>query len=104
MARKKSGHEVKHLLAILVALSIVCPTGFALAGQHTWDVNEVFSNADGTIQFVELWEANGGTGEVNVGLNPLSAKSPTKSFTIAACACRCTSDERVGGWNLPKRG
>ena len=39
----------------------------AAAGIHTWDVHEVFSNADGSIQYVELWEANGGAGEVNVG-------------------------------------
>src|SRR5258705_11878458 len=32
----------------------------ATAGINTWDVSEVFSNADGTIQFVELVEAGGG--------------------------------------------
>ncbi|MFP6607219.1 MAG: hypothetical protein VCC19_11635, partial [Myxococcota bacterium] len=54
-------------LAFALGLWATCHAGPALAGIHTWDVNEVFSNADGTIQFVELWEAAGGAGEVNVG-------------------------------------
>lgn len=54
----------------------------AIAGIHTWDVREVFSNADGTIQFVELFEANGGAGEINVGNGNMS--STTKSFNIGA--------------------
>jgi hypothetical protein len=29
----------------------------------TWEVNEVFSNADGTIQFIEFFEANGQDGQ-----------------------------------------
>jgi hypothetical protein len=38
----------------------------AIAGIHTWDVSELFSNADGTIQFVELVEAGGGDFETGV--------------------------------------
>lgn len=45
----------------------------AFAGAHTWDVVEVFSNADGTIQFVEIREMAGTPGEVN--LNGLSVTS-----------------------------
>jgi len=52
----------------------------AIAGQHTWKVNEVFSNASGTIQFVELREGNGTPGEVNV--NGVTVSSTTKSFPI----------------------
>ena len=29
-------------------------TGNATAGIHTWDIVEVFSNADGTVQYIEL--------------------------------------------------
>jgi hypothetical protein len=53
----------------------------ALAGEHTWDVNEVFSDASGNIQFVELWEANGTPGETAVDGNTMS--SNTKSFVIS---------------------
>ena len=35
---------------------LVCGAGPLLAGAHTWNVNEVFSNADGTVQFIELVE------------------------------------------------
>ncbi len=38
-------------LAASVILSSASP---ALAGSHLWVVNEVFSNADGTLQFIEL--------------------------------------------------
>lgn len=37
-----------------------------MAGGHTWDVNEAFSNADGSIWFIELREAGGGSMEFNV--------------------------------------
>lgn len=41
--------------------------GPAAAGIHTWDVREVFSNADGSVQFVELIDNGTGGGEINVG-------------------------------------
>ena len=43
------------LMAACVLVSLTAPSP-ALAGAHLWVVNEVFSNADGTIQFVELWD------------------------------------------------
>ncbi|HEY8154225.1 MAG TPA: IPTL-CTERM sorting domain-containing protein [Myxococcota bacterium] len=54
--------------------------GTAFAGTHTWDVNEVFSNADGSVQFVELVEANGTPNELGVPGQTLS--SSLESFTI----------------------
>jgi hypothetical protein len=56
----------------------------AIAGQHTWDVNEVFSNASGTIQFVELREAAGTPGEVNV--QSVTVSSTGESFLIGGSA------------------
>lgn len=66
----------------LLAVLILFHAGTAVAGIHTWDVNEVFSNSDGTIQFVELWEAGGGANETGVGTGTLS--SNTQSFAIGA--------------------
>jgi hypothetical protein len=43
-------------LAVLVAPS-------AFAGSHLWRFNEIFSNADGTIQFIELKECCGSDDE-----------------------------------------
>lgn len=60
--------------------------GVALAGIHTWDVNEVFSNADGTIQFVELWEANGTAGETGVGNGTITSNTQSHSFGNGAVA------------------
>ena len=51
----------------------------AIAGIHTWDVSEVFSNADGTIQFVELVESGGGNGETGVSGGTITSNA--KTFT-----------------------
>ena len=67
-------------LAFALGLWATCHAGPALAGIHTWDVNEVFSNAAGTIQFVELWEAAGGATEVNVGNGSISSNTQTFGF------------------------
>ncbi len=64
------------ILAGMLTLGV----GTAVAGGHTWDVNELFSNADGTIQFIELREANGTPNEVNTQGKVMS--SDAKSFTI----------------------
>jgi hypothetical protein len=49
------------------------------AGQHTWRVSEVFSNAKGTIQYVELKESQGGDSEGGVGNGSIA--SSTKNFS-----------------------
>jgi hypothetical protein len=64
----------------------MCLPGVARAGQHTWDVNEVFSNADGTVQFIELREANGTNGETGVGNQTMFSATGPKSFAIGAGA------------------
>lgn len=67
----------------MVAVLVV---GFAatcgLAGSHLWDVNEVFSNADGTIQFVELWESYGAEFEGGVAGHPISSAYFGHAFVI----------------------
>jgi hypothetical protein len=65
-------------LGLLVAAGAV---GRVSAGAHTWDVKEIFSTADGSIWLIELWEANGTSGETFVAGRPV--KSLTKNFTIA---------------------
>ena len=71
--------------ALRFALAIGLLAGIAesaLAGQHTWDVNEVFSNADGSIQFVELREANGTPGETGLPSQQISSTVQGESFFI----------------------
>ncbi len=64
----------------------------ASAGAHTWDVNEVFSNADGTIQFIELRENAGTANETGVGNQTLS--STTQSFNMGAGAVAAPTSNR----------
>jgi hypothetical protein len=56
----------------------------ANAGVHTWDVREVFSNADGTIQYVELFDAGAGGTEVGVGNGSLTSSLNTFSWANGA--------------------
>jgi hypothetical protein len=53
------------LLACLIGLGV--PGGAALAGSHLWRINELFSSADGSIQFIELYECCGAERETNMG-------------------------------------
>lgn len=69
---------------VVVNALLLAAAETALAGAHTWDVNEVFSNSDGTVQFVELREANGTVGETGVPGQTLA--SSTKNFTISGPA------------------
>ncbi len=38
-----------------LAALLACTVAPVWSGSHTWVVNEIFSNPDGTIQYVELW-------------------------------------------------
>ena len=72
------------LRGLVCGLFSALGAGTALAGSHTWDVNEVFSDATGNVQFIELVEANGTPGEVGVPGHTLS--SDLKSFVIPGAA------------------
>ena len=72
------------LRGFVCALFTALATGTALAGSHTWDVNEVFSDATGNVQFIELVEANGTPNETGVAGHTLS--SDLKSFVIPGAA------------------
>jgi len=65
-----------------LALALFVPGAAAMAGSHTWDVWEVFSNADGTVQFIELRETNGTSGEIGLGGHAVISKPSNTSFTI----------------------
>ena len=74
-------------VVVPVALGIGALTGpSALAGEHTWDVWEVFSNADGTIQFIELRETNNGMTEFGVNGNTVRVQPSNHTYVIPAPA------------------
>ena len=53
------------------------------AGIHTWDVREVFSNADGTVQFIELLDLGTGGTETGIGNSSASSSATGESFSWA---------------------
>lgn len=70
-------------LAVIAAGVLFISSGLALAGSHTWVFNEIFSNASGTIQFIELRESMGGNGEIFVpGHHITTSTPPAHDFNI----------------------
>ncbi len=74
---------------IALGLLVLAAAGsLATAGGHTWRIKEIYSNADGTVQFIEVWESLGGAGEVNTqnhnivsGSNSVAVNGPVASPT-----------------------
>lgn len=67
---------------LLVLGTTLVATPEARAGAHTWDVWEVFSNADGSVQFVEIHETNGGNTEIGIGGHMMISNPSGKTYTI----------------------
>ncbi len=65
------------LACLLVLLGSSIP---ALSGVHLWRVKEIFSNADGTIQFIEIATCCGSTGENFLAGHTLSSNTSIFSF------------------------
>ena len=59
-------------------------TSAAHGGNHTWRFSELFSNADGTIQFIELNESMGGALEVNMRGQWIMSDATGKKFDFPA--------------------
>jgi len=72
------------LRRLLFALALACAPVPALATYHTWVVDQLYSNADGTLQFVVLREAQGASGENLLGGHALVAThgSVAKTFVF----------------------
>ncbi|MFN0060486.1 MAG: hypothetical protein ACKVX7_18670 [Planctomycetota bacterium] len=66
-------------LGVVVALLFV---GVARvdAGSHAWQVNELFSNADGTVQFIELKECCGFASEIGLAGKWVMSNSTGNQF------------------------
>ena len=54
----------------------------ALPGSHLWDLNEVFSNSDGTIQFVEIYQPTSACCENNLGTKWIESTATGSTFTF----------------------
>ncbi len=66
---------------LFATLSLTAPV--ATAGIHTWDVKEVFTNASGTIQYIELIErqASGVGAETGVANSSITSNARSQSWT-----------------------
>ena len=65
----------------------------AMAASHSWRINEVFSNADGTIQFIELKECCGLDNEIGLGNKWVS--SNTNQFDFPGNLKCCTANKHL---------
>src|SRR5215207_5988839 len=54
---------MSRLIRTLAASWFFAIAGFASASYHTWEIAELYSNADGSIQFIQLRETQGFAGE-----------------------------------------
>jgi hypothetical protein len=54
---------MSRFLSAFLAAWLLSAAGLASASFHTWQIAELYSNADGTIQFVVLRESQGASGE-----------------------------------------
>lgn len=71
-------------MATYFATTFVCAVP-ALGASHSWRINEIFSNASGTVQFIELKEAFGNTAENGVnGKTMFSVGNNATFYTITA--------------------
>ena len=77
-------HRTALLRPLCLGAALVLWAATASAGIHTWDVNEVFTNADGSIQFVELIDNGAGGGEINVGNGTISSNTQTYAMSEGA--------------------
>lgn len=75
--------------AALALFLFAAPT---LAGSHLWKISEVFSNADGTVQFIELNESGGSTFETALGGKTMTDQVNGSVFTIPSNIVGNTAD------------
>lgn len=79
----------------LVLLGVFGLGEAALAGSHLWKINEVFSNASGTIQFIELKECCGGPGENFLNGYLVTSLATGKVFTFPADLVGSTANQHM---------
>src|SRR5512138_2958058 len=76
---------MSRILRTLAAGWLIAAAGLASASYHTWQIAEAYSNADGTIQFIQLRESQGFNGENLLAGRALSVTrtgGTTKTFVF----------------------
>ena len=81
--------------SVVAILAAAAGTPAAVAGAHTWDVIEVFSNASGTIQFIELREMNGTPGETFLSGLKVTSDATGNQYTFPSNLVGPTSNKSI---------
>src|SRR5262245_4219081 len=87
--------SLRRLILIVVCFVVLLSSGpSAWSGVHLWRVSEIFSNADGTIQFIEMTTCCGSAGgEIFLAGQVLSSSS--HSFTFPGNLTMATANKHV---------
>src|SRR3990167_6424399 len=72
----------KYAIRWLCAIALVVSAGTARGTFHLWQLNEIYSNADGTVQFIELIAVAGGQQFLAGHAITSSQGATTHSFTF----------------------
>lgn len=76
-----------------VATLALSAAGSALGGNHTWTIHEIFSSADGQVQYIELRECCGLPNEISLAGDPVN--SLTNLFNFPANLVPPTSNKSI---------
>lgn len=75
----------KHSCAVVAVVSVSCAvTAPVMAGSHLWDIVEVFSSSDGSIQFIELEECCGAANETQLDDKTVTSTATGKVLTFTS--------------------
>jgi len=86
--------KARIIVSIAAAAGSMLITQSALAGAHTWRFTEVFSDASGCIQFIEI-HCSSGSSEVFLGGLQITSQSTGHSFTFPANLVPPTTDKYI---------
>jgi hypothetical protein len=91
-------HSLTHVFRLILAVATAAAATAAFASFHTFELDQVYSNADGTVQYVVLREAQGSNGQNAWSGRSLTSTHAgvTKSFAFPAdLPAAATAGKRV---------
>ncbi len=86
--------KVTRVLGVAFACWLVLAGVSARAGSHLWVINEVFSNSDGTIQFVEMYNCCEPL-EIALAFKYVHSHTTLKQFPLPANLVEDTTDRYI---------
>src|SRR6476660_7423875 len=82
-------------VALVIVLSLCATPPAARAFFHLWQIQEVFTNTDGSVQFVEMWDPNPGETVMTGKTITATVGSTTKTFTFPSFPNKNTQKQSV---------